>query len=60
MVGRNVVLAAVVLLATLPRGARELAALDMVTIAGALLSLAALYSAQSALTRAARTSRRQS
>jgi uncharacterized membrane protein YphA (DoxX/SURF4 family) len=60
MVGRNLVLAAVVLLATLPRGARELAALDMVTIAGALLSLAALYSAQSALTRAARTSRRQS
>jgi hypothetical protein len=60
MVGRNVVLAAVVLLAALPRGARELAALDIVTIAGALLSLAALYSAQSALTRAARTRPRQS
>jgi hypothetical protein len=59
MVGRNVVLAAVVLLAALPRGARELAALDIVTIVGALLSLAALYSAQSALTRAARTRPRQ-
>ena len=60
MVGRNLVLAAVVLLAALPRGARELAALDIVTIAGALLSLAALYAAQSALTRAARTRPRQS
>ena len=55
MAGRNLVLAAVVLLAVLPREARELAALDIVTIACALLSLAALYSAQSALTRTART-----
>jgi len=60
MVGRNLGLAAVVLLAALPRGARELAVLDFVTIAGALLSLAALYSAQSALTRAARTRPRHS
>lgn len=51
MVGRNLVLAAIVLLAALPRGARELAALDVVTIACALLSLAALYTTQSALIR---------
>lgn len=54
MVGRNLVLGALVLLASLPPDPRELAALDIVTIAGALLSLAALYSAQSALTRTAR------
>jgi uncharacterized membrane protein YphA (DoxX/SURF4 family) len=55
MAGRNLVLAAIVLLAAFPRDARELAALDIVTIACALLSLAALYSTQSVLTRTART-----
>ena len=55
MAGRNLALAAIVLLAALPRDARELAALDIVTIACALLSLAALYTTQSALTRTART-----
>jgi ABC-type transporter Mla MlaB component len=55
MAGRNLVLAAIVLLAAFPRDARELAALDIVTIASALLSLAALYSTQSVLTRTART-----
>jgi hypothetical protein len=55
MVGRNLALAAIVLLAAVPRGSRALAPLDIVTIAGAVLSLAALYSTQGALSRTARS-----
>jgi len=60
MVGRNLVLTAIVLLAALPRGSRALAPLDIVTIASAVLSLAALYSTQGALSRTARSVARQS
>lgn len=49
MVGRNVTLAAIALLAVPPMMSRELTALDGVTIACATLSLALLYTAQSLL-----------
>ncbi len=53
MVLRNLALAAATLAATLPTTDRSLTALDVVTIAGAVASLAALYSAQDLLQRTA-------
>lgn len=49
MVGRNAALAAAAAIAALPPAARELAAIDALTIAGATLALALLYGAQSVL-----------
>lgn len=54
MVIRNLGLAAATLAATLPTTDRSLTALDLVTIAGAVLALAALYAAQDSLQRTAR------
>jgi hypothetical protein len=51
LVGRNLALAATVLLAAAPRGSRPLVALDFVTIACALSCIVALYSAQGVLSR---------
>jgi Methylamine utilisation protein MauE len=59
MVGRNVVIAALALLATMPTTPRALGALDAVTVMGAVLSLAILYAAYNLL-RAAPHSRRES
>jgi methylamine utilization protein MauE len=51
MVIRNLVLAAAALAAALPTTGRALTSFDLVTIAGAVLALAALYAAQDALQR---------
>ena len=59
MVGRNVAIAALALLATMPTTSRALGALDAVTIIGAVLSLTILYAAYNLL-QAAPHSRRES
>jgi len=53
MVIRNLGLAAATLAATLPTMGRSLTSLDVVTIVGAVLALAALYAAQDSLQRTA-------
>ena len=53
MVIRNLGLAAATLAATLPTTGRNLTSLDVVTIVGAVLALAALYAAQDSLQRTA-------
>lgn len=55
MVGRNLAMAVLALIAGLPMASRELTALDGVTIIGATLSLAFLYTAQSLLGAAPRS-----
>lgn len=55
MVRRNLAIAALALIAVLPMASRELTALDGVTIIGATLSLAFLYTAQSLLGAAPRS-----
>jgi hypothetical protein len=51
MVIRNLLIGAAALAAALPTTGRILTSLDVVTIAGSVLALAALYAAQDALQR---------
>jgi hypothetical protein len=59
MAGRNLAIAALVLMAGLPTTARALEALDLVSIGGAVTSLALLYAAHALLQAVPRLSRGQ-